>query len=88
MKALLVPVIVAPEVLIVMPEPAVFSVTETVHIPLLKEPVLVGLIVPVVTVRVFAPVYPVITLFVESTAVMVMMKGAPATWLPIVLKLK
>ena len=87
MKGLLAPVFVVPEVLIVMPEPALFRVAAIVQTPLLKE-LVVGLIVPVETDRLFVSVYPVMTSLLKSTAVMVMLKGAPATWLPTGLKLK
>ena len=55
LKGSLVPVFVAPNVLIVMPDPALVRLTDMVRTPFVKAPVLVGIIVPVETLRVFAP---------------------------------
>ena len=54
-NVLLVPDLPAPVVLMVIPVPAVINVTGPVHTPSVKEPVVVGLMVPG-AVNVFCPV--------------------------------
>ena len=54
-KLPLVPDLPEPDVEIVIPEPAPVNVTEPVQTPLEKAPVVVGLMVPVETLKVFVP---------------------------------
>jgi hypothetical protein len=54
-KVPLVPVMPEPDVKMVTPEPAPVTVTEPVQIPLLKTPVLTGLIEPLETLKVLVP---------------------------------
>jgi hypothetical protein len=56
LKVPLVPVLLEPDVEIVIPEPAPVTVTKPVQTPLEKAPVVVGLIVPVETLKVLVVV--------------------------------
>jgi hypothetical protein len=62
LNVLLVPVLLLPLVEIVMPVPALVSVTEPVQTPEVNAVVFVGLMVPEEAVRVLVPVYPVTVL--------------------------